>query len=204
MNNKKKIKLFYTNLLKHFGTQSWWPGESRIEIIIGAILTQNTSWMNVEKAINNLKKNQLLDIELLLEIDINKLAFFIKPAGFYNQKAKTIKNFIHFVKQNYNLDLSTMNDDSLEVLRDKLLLIKGIGPETADSILLYAFNKPSFVIDKYTYRVLNRHKIIPEQSSYNEMKELITDSIEINSDIYNEYHALFVKVGKEHCKKTAI
>ncbi|NIP29226.1 MAG: endonuclease III domain-containing protein [Candidatus Dadabacteria bacterium] len=204
MKNENKIKQFYNILFKHYGPQNWWPGESIIECIIGAILTQNTSWVNVEKAIKNLKDNSLLNVEKLNFLSANEIAEFIKPSGFYNQKAKTLKNFINFLTTEYDQNLDIMLHEDTKILREKLLRIKGIGPETADSILLYGLNKPSFVIDKYTYRILNRHKLIPQQTNYYEMQNLIIDNIDRDTYIYNEFHALIVKVGKEHCKSRAI
>ena len=191
----------YDGLHKAYGPQGWWPGDSQLECILGAILTQNTSWQNVEKAIGNLKKLGLLSIEKLTLLTTNELAQLIRSSGYFNQKAIKIKNFITFLYENYQGNLETMFQEEISELRDKLLQIKGIGPETADCIILYGGNKPIFVIDTYTYRILSRHGLVPEQTSYGEMQELIMDSLTQDAQIFNEYHALIVKTGKEHCRK---
>lgn len=201
MNNENKIKLFYNILLKEYGPQNWWPSESRTECILGAILTQNTSWNNVEKALKNLKKSNLINFRKLEEINHRKLADTIRPSGYYNQKTATIKNFIKLLSGDYNMNLDEMSDEKLPVLREKLLNLKGIGNETADTILLYAFNKPSFVIDNYTYRLLYRHKLINQKAKYKDMQKLIKNNVKRNTKLFNEYHALIVKVGKKQCKK---
>ena len=201
MNTSDRINEIYKLLYKEYGSQGWWPGESQLECILGAILTQNTSWSNVEKAIDNLKSYNLISIEQLKLITTDELAKLIRSSGYYNQKALVINNFINFVSETYHGDLEEMFQDETAELRNKLLKIKGIGPETADCILLYGGNKPVFVIDSYTYRILSRHRIVPDQTSYIEMQEMITDSLKEDPELYNEYHALIVKVGKEHCKK---
>lgn len=202
MNNKDRINNIYKFLYKKYGPQGWWPGDTQLECILGAILTQNTSWSNVEKAINNLKRLNLISVDKLKLINAHELARLIRSSGYYNQKTIKIKNFISFLSNNYGDDLDEMFLEETYELREKLLSIKGIGPETADCILLYGGNKPIFVIDTYTYRVLSRHNLVPEQTNYNEMQELFMDSLNGGSEIYNEYHALVVKVGKEHCKRT--
>lgn len=204
MNVSNRIKEFYKSLYSRYGPQHWWPAESALECILGTILTQNTSWANVEKAFENLKARSLISIDKLDSIQTEKLANLIRPSGYFNQKAIKIKTFVSYVKKTYDGDLDKMLGQDTHKLREELLCIKGIGPETADSILLYALNKPVFVIDTYTYRVLSRHSIIPERTSYQDMQELLTNSLPIDVQIFNEYHALFVKVGKEHCKRKAI
>lgn len=201
MTTSKRIEKLYRLLYKEYGPQGWWPGNSRLECILGAILTQNTSWKNVEKAINNLKKLNLVSIDALKLLTADELAQLIRPSGYFNQKALKVKNFLNFITKNYNDSLDRMFDEEVHVLRDKLLSIKGVGPETADCIILYGGNKPIFVIDTYTYRVLSRHGLVPEQTSYGEMQELFMDSLTLDPVMFNEYHALLVKVGKTHCKK---
>jgi len=197
----ERINKIYRLLYKKYGPQGWWPGDSQLECALGAILTQNTSWKNVEKAINNLKKSNLISVGKLSLLTTDELAQLIRPSGYFNQKALKIKNFVTFLCENYEGELEKMFDEEIYVLREKLLKIKGIGPETADCIILYGGNKPIFVIDTYTYRVLSRHGLVPEQTSYNELQELFMDSLNPDPGIFNEYHALLVKVGKEHCKK---
>jgi len=201
MTISERINKIYRLLYKRYGPQGWWPGDTQLEYILGAILTQNTSWKNVEKAINNLKKSNLISIDKLKLLTTDELAQLIRSSGYFNQKALKIKNFVNFIIDNYNGNLENMFDEDIHVLRNNLLNIKGIGPETADCIILYGGNKAIFVIDTYTYRVLSRHGLVPEQTSYNEMQELFMDSLNDDPQIFNEYHALLVKVGKEHCKK---
>lgn len=201
MSTRERINNIYRLLYEKYGPQGWWPGDSGLECILGAILTQNTSWNNVEKAIHNLKNLDLISVEKLNQLRTDELAELIRPSGYYNQKAIKIKNFIIFLSENYQGKLENMLEEEAWVLRNKLLQIKGIGPETADSILLYSANKPIFVIDAYTHRIFSRHALVPEQTNYNEMQEIFMDSLEKNVELFNEYHALIVKVGKEHCKK---
>jgi endonuclease-3 related protein len=203
MRKSERIKGFYNVLFKRYGSQGWWPAETTLECILGTILTQNTSWRNVEKALQNLKKENLISIDKLCAVPTHVLAGLIRPSGYFNQKAIKIKNFIKFIKESYNGKLEKMFKEDPNKLRKKLLGIKGIGPETADSILLYAGKKPIFVVDTYTYRILSRHALIPEHSDYGEIQEIFMDGLPNDTRLFNEYHALLVKVGKEHCKKIA-
>ncbi len=204
MTKSERIKGLYHALYKSFGPQGWWPADTELECILGAILTQNTAWKNVERALGNLKKEGLISIEKLALIPTNVLAQLIRPSGYFNQKAIRIKNFIRFLMENYDGDLQKMLKEDTEALREKLLVIKGIGPETADSILLYAAKKPIFVVDAYTHRILSRHGLIPEDSTYGEIQEVFMDSLPKDTQLFNEYHALFVRLGKEWCKKSPI
>ena len=203
MTRSERIKNFYRDLFGRYGPQGWWPGNSVLECVLGAILTQNTSWNNVEKAIDNLKRDNLISIESLNMITTDELAQLIRSSGYYNQKAVKIKTFIRFVIQEFSGSLEKMFAEPSSELRKKLLGIKGIGPETADSIMLYAGGIPVFVVDTYTYRILSRHGLVHENTSYEEIQELFTDSLEKDSETFNEYHALLVKLGKEHCKKNS-
>jgi len=202
MNTSDRVKNIYKLLYKKYGPQSWWPGDSQLECILGAILTQNTSWLNVEKAIGNLKSLDLISIEKLTLLTTNELAQLIRSSGYFNQKAIKIKNFLAFISESYEGSLEKMFEEEVGELRNKLLQIKGIGPETTDCIILYGGNKPTFVVDVYTYRILSRHGLVPEQTSYNEMQELFIDSLTVDTQMFNEYHALLVRVGKEHCKRS--
>ena len=191
----------YRILLKEFKEQGWWPVNDKyhsgylkpeikkevLEICLGAILTQNTSWKNVEKALDELRKNNLIDLSNLRKIDIKKLAEIIKISGYNNQKARKIKEFVKFL------------DSEKEITRENLLNIWGVGPETADSILLYAYKKPIFVIDAYTKRIFNRLGF--KEKSYYELQELFMKNLDKDFKIFNEYHALLVKLGKDYCKK---
>ena len=197
---KEVLGEIYERLYKAFGPQHWWPGDTPFEVIIGAILTQNTAWVNVEKAINNLKKENLLTLKALKKISLGRLAKLIRPTGYYNQKAKKVKNFIQFLFENYRGSLKKMLIEDFLVLRSKLLKINGIGLETADSILLYAANKPIFVVDAYTRRILSRHNLITPQATYLEVQNYFMDNLENKAKLFNEYHALLVHLGKEFCK----
>ncbi|MEW5758812.1 MAG: endonuclease III domain-containing protein [Candidatus Omnitrophota bacterium] len=192
----------YQKLFKKYKAQYWWPGNSRLEIIIGAILTQNTNWGNVEKAINNLKKEKLLSFDKLYQLNIENLAGLIRPSGYFNIKAKRLKNFLYYLKEKYNGNINRMFSRDLNDLRKELLNVSGIGPETADSILLYAGNYPIFVVDAYTKRIFLRHKFIEDDASYEEIQKLFMDNLRKNTKLFNEYHALIVKLGKEVCLKT--
>ena len=191
----------YKKLYSHFGKQYWWPAESAFEVIIGAILTQNTAWVNVEKAIKQLKKNKLLDPARLRKATHKKIASAIVPSGYYNVKTKRLKEFLKFFFENYQASLKKMSGIDYKRMRLELLSVKGIGPETADSILLYALRKPVFVVDAYTRRILTRHKLIEGQSSYDEIQKYFIDNLQGNVKLFNEYHALLVKLGKVYCLK---
>ena len=193
----------YQLLFNCFGPQHWWPGDTQLEIITGAILTQNTNWANVEKAITNLKSADLLSPDKLYDLNISQLAELIRPAGYYNIKAKRLKSFVSWLFDNYDGKLSNLEDLNTEKLRAELLAIKGIGHETADSILLYAFNRPIFVVDAYTARVAVRHRLIEPGADYEQLRELFQSNLPEDVQLFNEYHALLVKVGKEFCKPKA-
>lgn len=198
------VESIYTTLLDHFGPQNWWPAETPFEVMVGAVLTQNTSWTNVSRAISSLKNENILSPSLLHELPLEVLAEKIRPSGYYNLKAKRLKNLLNLIAEEIELSgsLDSFFSQDREVLREKLLQVKGIGPETADSILLYAADKPVFVVDAYTYRFLLRHGLIGEESSYQEMQELFMDSLPEETALFNEYHALIVRLGKEFCRKT--
>jgi endonuclease-3 related protein len=198
----EQLNDIYNLLFARFGPQHWWPGETQFEIIIGAILTQNTNWANVEKAITNLKKANVLTSDRLHRLDIKNLADLIRPAGYYNIKAKRLKNFLNWFADNYNLQLSRLESVPTDQLRSELLSVKGIGPETADSILLYALNRPVFVIDAYTARICSRHHLIDEGADYDEIKDLFESHLPADIQLFNEYHALLVRLGKDFCKPT--
>lgn len=201
MDTKQRISDIYKALYSHYGPQKWWPAESDLECIIGTILTQNTTWKNVEKAISKLKQQGLISIDKLNAISIDYLAQIIRSSGYYNQKAIKIKSFVSFLNEHYAGSLEELLSEEISSLREKLLGIKGIGPETADSIILYAAKKPIFVIDAYTHRILSRHGLVAEDSNYQEMQELFMNSLPDDPQLLSEYHALIVKTAKQHCKK---
>ena len=200
MSTSKTLDKIYKQLYSAFGPRNWWPGETPFEVVIGAILTQNTNWTNVEKAIHNLKEAKELTSKKLYEIDTSELAEHIRPSGYFNIKAKRIKNFINWLFKNYDGDLSKMFEQELPELRESLLSVNGIGPETADSILLYGGNKLTFVVDAYTHRIFKRHNLISEESTYDEIKIFFEENIPADVSLYNEFHALIVKLGSEYCK----
>ena len=193
----------YQLLYDAFGPQHWWPGETPFEIITGAILTQNTSWANVEKAITNLKSANRLMPERLYHFNVSRLAELIRPAGYYNMKAKRLNNFVNWFFDNYNGKLTNLESIDTDQLRTELLAIKGVGRETADSILLYALDRPVFVVDAYTARITIRHKLIEPGADYEQLRELFESNLPQDARLFNEYHALLVKAGKEFCKPKA-
>lgn len=199
----ERLMEIYQLLFERFGSQHWWPGESQFEIMVGAILTQNTNWANVEKALKNLKCAGLLSVERIYHLDVSELAELIRPAGYYNIKAKRLKNFVNWLFDNYRGKLANLKGVDTERLRAGLLSIKGIGCETADSILLYALNRPTFVVDAYTARVAFRHGLIEPEADYEQLRELFQSNQPEDAKLFNEYHALLVKVGKEFCKPKA-
>ncbi len=196
------LRRFYRALFKQFGPQHWWPGETPFEIVIGAILTQNTAWTNVEKAIHNLKRSGALSAEAMEALPEKKLAALIRPSGYYNQKAKKLKAFLRRLRENHGGSLDRMFRLPTEQLRQELLEIHGIGEETADSILLYGGGHPIFVVDAYTRRVLLRHGLVPPGASYHDIQQLFHANVTPNAPVYNEFHALLVETGKRHCWKT--
>jgi endonuclease-3 related protein len=200
---REQLLEMYQLLLDSFGPQHWWPGETPFEVAVGAILTQNTSWTNVEKAIANLKAAGCLDAARLHEIGTEQLETLVRPAGYFRVKAKRLKNFIDWLCNEYAGDLRNPEPVNTSRLRGELLSISGVGPETADSILLYALGRPIFVVDAYTARVMVRHGLIaPEELDYHQLQDLFQSNLEPDVALFNEYHALLVHVGKDFCKPT--
>ncbi len=193
----------YDELFKAFGPQHWWPGDTPLEIAIGAILTQNTNWKNVEKAIDNLKERNLIDVNGLLSLSDYELSSLIKPSGFFNVKTKRLKSFLNFLKEVGGLE-KLKEEEDVSTLREILLSVPGVGKETADSIILYALEKPVFVIDAYTRRFLKRHGVLNGNEDYDEIRELFERSLPRDVQIYKEYHALIVKLGKVYCRSRPI
>lgn len=198
---KKLIRKIYSRLNRHYGDLKWWPGETPFEVIVGAILTQNTSWDNVSKAIQNLKTAEMLCPVKLNSADPPVIAGLIRPSGYYNVKAARLKNFLRFLFEEFGGEVESMFSLEAGKLREKLLRVSGIGEETADSILLYAGGMPVFVVDAYTKRILKRHGIIEGEPGYREVQDLITANIPRKTRLYNQYHALIVQTGKDFCRK---
>lgn len=219
------VRGYYRTLLRAWGLQDWWPARSCLEVIVGAILTQNTAWTNVEKALDQLRRARKLSIAGIRSTPITELARLIRSSGYFRQKAQRLKNFIAFLDQRYGGSLKRMFAQPTEKLREELLTLNGIGPETADSILLYAGGHPVFVVDAYTRRVLERHRVISPQTKDEQIRELVESALEgepapegmrdpeacrdkfevahapHTARVYNEFHALFVQLGKRHCLK---
>lgn len=191
-------------LLDTYGKRNWWPGESVFEVMVGCILTQNTSWKNVEKAISRMKEKGLIDLQKLKSIDLKELSETIRPSGFYSLKAKRLKALVNFVLSEFSGDIDAMKRMETKVLRKKLLEISGVGPETADSILLYALEKPIFVIDAYTRRFLNNHGLYDGNAKYEEIQGFFMDNLPRDVYVYNEFHALIVYLAQVRCKKIPI
>lgn len=201
-NTRKQLMAMYRALFKAYGPQHWWPGDTPFEVMVGAVLTQNTAWVNVEKAIKNLKRERLLSPARLRAVAPRRLARLIRPSGYFNIKADRLANLMAFLAARYGGSLARMLRDDPRELRKGLLLVNGIGPETADSIILYAAGKPVFVVDAYTKRIFNRHGLVSEGAGYDDVQRLFMGSLSGDAGLFNEYHALLVMVGKTHCKKS--
>ena len=191
----------YDRLLAAFGPQHWWPGDSPFEVLVGAVLTQNTSWQNVAKAIGRIKEAELLEPHALFALADEELEELIRPAGYFRVKTRRLRNLLKLVVKRYDGSLDAMFATGLDSLREELLGVNGIGPETADSILLYAGGIPTFVVDTYTHRVLARHGWIEFDADYHTIKDYFESGLERDAALFNEYHALFVRLGKLHCRK---
>jgi len=190
----------YHQLMAHYGHQYWWPAPESFEIIVGAILTQSAAWLNVEKAIANLKAAKALSPEALRRLSLAQVARLIHPCGYYNAKALKLKSFAHWLGEYYDDDLDKLFAHKTAHLRQQLLSIHGIGQETADSIILYAANKPIFVIDAYTRRIVNRIGLAPNSNSYAAYQSLFMDNLPADVRLFNEYHALLVRLAKDVCR----
>jgi endonuclease-3 related protein len=200
----RRLKSMYKTLNNFFGNLNWWPGETPFEIAVGAILTQNTNWRNVETAIGNLKSKGFLSPRRLLDLRDDDVAELIRPSGYYNIKTKRLKSFLIFLDREYGGSMERMFEDDLWDLRQKLLEVHGIGEETADSILLYSGGKPIFIVDAYTRRILERHGIVGSDCSYREIQELFMENLVPDALLCNQYHALLVHTGKYFCKRTPL
>lgn len=197
-----RLQDMYRLLLETFGPQHWWPGDTPLEIMVGAVLTQNTSWQNVEKAITNLREADFLSFDKLSALPPEVLAEQIRPCGYYNLKAGRLLNLLDFIQQKYD-NLEDFLAQEISDLRRELLSVKGIGPETADSITLYAANQPAFVVDAYTVRVLIRHQFLAEEEAdYHFVRDMFMESLPLDTALFNEYHALLVRLGKDFCRKS--
>lgn len=191
---------YYNSLLTAFGPQHWWPGKTQFEVIVGAILTQNTSWTNVARAIENLRGERLLTPTAIERASLPRIEALIRPSGYFRQKARKLKAFCAFLRAEYRGSLQRMFDTPTVVLREKLLGVFGIGPETADSILLYAGGHPVFVVDAYTKRMLARHGWADREAKYEDLRWIVERQFPGDTERFNEFHALIVNTGKDFCR----
>jgi endonuclease III related protein len=194
---------YYRRLLAELGPQGWWPARTRMEVILGAILVQNTAWENARKALARLRNASLLSLPRLRQVSRAELEGHIRPAGFYRQKARTIRNFLDWLGQTHAWSLDRLLQRSAGDVRRELLSLKGLGPETVDAILLYAGHQPWFVADAYTRRILARHELVRTTDSYADVQGFLHQHLPADQALYNEYHALFVEVGKRYCRNPA-
>jgi endonuclease-3 related protein len=192
----------YERLLAALGPQHWWPGDSRFEMMVGAVLVQNTAWKNVQRAIENLRAANVMQPAALYAVPEGELAELIRPSGYFQVKTRRLRHLLRFVMEEYGGSLDALFRTDMATLREQLLAVHGIGPETADSILLYAGQMPTFVVDTYTHRVLARHGWIGYEADYHEIKEYFESALPADAPLYNEYHALLVRLGKDYCRKT--
>lgn len=196
-----ELRDIYRRLLRHYGPQSWWPGETPFEVMVGAVLTQNTAWENVEKAIANLRANDALDPRAIVEVHPKRLASWLRPSGYFNVKAKRLRNFCRwYLAQGGEAELAALPTPEL---RRGLLHVSGVGPETADDILLYAFERPVFVIDAYTRRIFARLGVVEGGEDYEVLRALFEERLgrgRRNVGLFNEYHALIVRHAKQACR----
>jgi endonuclease III related protein len=200
-NTGPELMRYFAAMSQNLGPMHWWPARTPFEVIVGAILTQNTSWGNVERAIANLRSAQMLTPAAISAARMARLAGLVRPSGYFRQKAKKLKAFVRFLQREYGGSLKRMFDTPTELLRENLLSVHGIGPETADSILLYAGNHAVFVVDTYTHRIFGRHGITNGKPEYENVRALIEAALPRDSQLFNEFHALVVNTGKNWCRK---
>lgn len=196
-----RLMEIYEALYQYYGPRHWWPADSAFEVLVGAVLTQNTNWQNVIKAISALRDRGLLTFTALHELPQHQLADYIRQSGYYNLKAGRLKNLLQMLQNSYDGSLEALLQEETPVARQSLLEVKGVGPETADSILLYAGDHPVFVVDAYTHRIFSRHYLLPEECDYQTAQDLFMDNLEPDPRLFNEYHALIVKAAKDFCRK---
>jgi endonuclease-3 related protein len=201
MGRRKELLEMYELLDGYFGNLHWWPAAEPFEVMVGAILTQNTAWTNVEKAIKALREKKLLTPAALSRIQEDELSEIIRPSGYFHLKAERLKEFVRFFMEEYSGCVAAMRAEELPRLRDKLLGVRGVGPETADSILLYACQKPIFVSDAYTKRIILRHGMIGEDADYHGIQALFMDHLPPDVSLFNQFHAMIVNTGKTFCRK---
>jgi endonuclease-3 related protein len=197
-----RLLKFYELMAAHYGHTGWWPGETPFEIAVGAVLTQNTAWSNVEKALNNLKQANLLDARAILDCPLETLETALIPSGYFHVKARRLRSFCQYLVDRYGGSMRRMGNQPLESLRTELLDVHGIGPGPADDILLYACDKPVFVVDAYTRRIFSRHGVVPPTNLYEDLRRLFEKNLPPDLTLYSEYHGLIVYIGKDFCRRT--
>jgi len=195
------LKEVFDRLYSYYGPRHWWPADSAFEVLVGAVLAQNTAWENVTKAIDRLRSEDLLEPHALYAVPLERLEELIRSAGYFRVKARRLHNLLEFLVERYDGSLEAMFRTALPELRESLLAVSGIGPETADSILLYAGGLPTFVVDAYTHRILARHGWIGFDADYYQIQSHFEGGLPQDVALFNEYHALIVEVGKRHCRK---
>lgn len=200
--SQRAFLTMYKAMRRTHGHLNWWPGETPFEVMVGAMLTQNTAWRNVELAISNLKSGEALSPRAISRMPPSYLSRLIRPAGYFNVKARRLKNLIEFFLGKYAGNIARMRHVELYKLRRELLEVNGIGQETADSILLYGLDKPIFVVDAYTRRVMSRHRYLSENESYEDIQRIFMRHLPKSVGLYNDYHAQLVEVGKRYCRKS--
>ncbi len=200
MDRCETLMEYFKAMLGALGPSGWWPAKTPFEVMVGAVLTQNTSWSGVRKAMDNLEGQEVLDPQKLLALPEARLEELIRPAGYFRLKAKRLRNLLVWLDSACGFDIAALARRDASSLREELLTVSGIGPETADSILLYALGQPSFVSDAYTKRILSRHGLVPEDAHYDELREFFMDVLEPDAALFNEFHALLVRVGHHYCK----
>ncbi|HYL10722.1 MAG TPA: hypothetical protein VEU31_08290 [Candidatus Acidoferrales bacterium] len=201
VNPVSPLSRYFDALFFALGPRKWWPAKTQFEVIVGAILTQNTAWVNVEQAMENLRKEKMLSVRSMERAELGRLARLVRPSGYFRQKAKKLKAFTKFLRVQFAGSLSKMFRTPTTRLREQLLAVHGIGPETADSILLYAGGHTVFVVDAYTRRILERHALAQADLPYEEMQSLLETSLPRDAQLYNEFHALIVEAGKRWCRR---
>jgi len=195
----EELRAIYRILHAAYGAQHWWPGASPFEVVVGAILTQRVAWSNVERAVASLKEAGLMSPASLAQAPLDRVASLIRPSVYYNAKAEKLRAFLDLLFERHGGDLGRLLALPVDSLRRELLFVRGIGEETADAIILYAAGKPSFVVDAYTRRILSRLGLVEERVRYNELRAVFMESLRPDAALYNEYHALLVRHGKERC-----
>ena len=198
---RQKLLEIFEQLLRNYGPRHWWPAQGPFEVIVGAILTQNTAWTNVEKAIGNLQAAGALSPRVLAGLPAAELERLVQPSGYFRQKARRLQSFARNLLERHDGSLERLFAGSLTEVRGELLALHGIGPETADSILLYAAHLPTFVIDAYTMRIFSRLGIVDDRQKYEEVRHLFLSHLPPDAPLFNEYHALIVEHGKTCCRK---